>query len=65
MITAREAAEVAARHKLTLSDAAALSRLADSPEEAEELASIFVDGPESKPDPSALINARIRERAGR
>jgi len=43
MITSKEAAQIAKRHGLTLSDANALSRLADSTEEADELAVMFAD----------------------
>jgi hypothetical protein len=46
MITSTEAAAVAKKHGLTLSDAAALARLADSPEEANELGAMFT--PEDK-----------------
>lgn len=44
-ITAKEAAEVAKAHGLTLSDASALSRLAESPAEADLLASMFSGKP--------------------
>lgn len=43
MITSKEAAEVARKHGLSLTDASALSRLADSTEEADELAAMFAD----------------------
>ncbi len=65
MITSKEAATVARKHKLSLTDAAALSRLADSPEEAEELAALFTDAPQTPEDHNQDINARIRARAGR
>jgi hypothetical protein len=42
-ISAKDAAAAAKRWGLTLSDAAALARLADSPAEADELASAFTE----------------------
>jgi hypothetical protein len=44
-ITNRQATEVARKYGLTLTDAAALSRLADSIEEGEELAKTFTTPP--------------------
>lgn len=41
MITTKEAAEVAKKHGLSLTDAAALVRLAESKEEADEVAALF------------------------
>jgi ribose 5-phosphate isomerase len=50
VITSKEAAEVAHKHGLSLTDASALSRLADSVDEADELAGLFAD----KDDPKDL-----------
>ena len=55
MISAREAAEIARKRGLSLTDAAALSRLADSPEEADELAKEFAEPPR----PSQLSRADL------
>ena len=41
MITTQQAATIAKRHGLTLSDAAALQRLSNTTEEAEEAAGMF------------------------
>ena len=43
MLTATEAGAIAARHKLSLSDAAALAQLCSSADEADQLARQFVD----------------------
>lgn len=42
-ITSAEAAEIAARHGLSLGDAAALQRLADTTDEADDLAGQFAN----------------------
>jgi hypothetical protein len=54
MITTKEAAAIAKQHGLTLSDAAALARLANTTEEAEEAAAMF------SPVPSQLTRDDIR-----
>jgi hypothetical protein len=41
MITSREAGDIALKHGLSLPDAAALSRMADTTEEADTLAKMF------------------------
>ena len=56
MITSREAAEAAKKYGLSLTDAAAIARLADTPEEADSLAAMFA--PEA--NPNQQINDRIR-----
>lgn len=48
-ISAQEAAEIAQRAGLTLSDAAALQNLAGSVEEAKTLAGVFAEGQEPGP----------------
>jgi hypothetical protein len=60
VITSKQAAEVARRHGLTLSDAAALARLADSPEEADELGALF--GEEVPPDMNEVIRGEVATR---
>lgn len=58
-LTADQAAEVARRHGLTLSDAQALMLLADDEAHAETLAARFA--PESEPDePEALSDVARR-----
>jgi hypothetical protein len=44
MLTADEAADAAARHGLSIADAASLRQLADTPDEADALAARFADG---------------------
>lgn len=53
MITSRKAAEVAKEHGLGLPDAAALAKLADTDEEAQELAVMFAR--EDDPDPASAV----------
>jgi hypothetical protein len=65
VITSKEAATVAKAHKLSLTDAAALARLADSPEEADELAALFADAPPTPAETNLSINQAIRARAHR
>jgi hypothetical protein len=60
VITSREAAEVARAHGLTLNDAAALSRLADSTEEAGELAALFAE--QTPPDMNTILRAQVAAR---
>jgi len=57
-ISSKEAAAVAAKHGLSLSDAAALSRLAESEDEADELAAMFVNREDE--DPQALAKTLPR-----
>lgn len=73
-ITATEAAEIARRHGLSLQDAAGLASLANSTEEAEQLAARF-STPESEMnrfvkglfakagEHETLLERRLRERA--
>jgi pyridoxine 5'-phosphate synthase PdxJ len=63
MIDAKTAAEIAKEHGLTLTDAAALQKLADSKEDAEMLASLFAD--ESETDPRKLAQSFPRTGGGR
>lgn len=55
-ITSKEAAEVARKHDLTLTDASALARLADTVEEADDIAELFT---KREPDMSGRIRARV------
>lgn len=57
MVTSRKAAEIAQRHGLSLSDAAALSRLAEDDDECEELAALFAD--KDDPRESAKLVPRL------
>jgi hypothetical protein len=61
VITSKEAAAIAHAHGLSMTDAAALARLADTPAEAEEFATLFA----TPADPVAQVNNRIRQRATR
>ena len=53
MLTADQAAEIAARHGLTLGDAASLRALADDPDEADRIAARFA----VEPSPEDLAKA--------
>lgn len=65
-IDSKEAAQIAKKHGLSLTDAAALARLAETPEEAEELAALFTGKQEERQrEVSERINEQIRRRAGR
>jgi hypothetical protein len=55
LITAKQAAKAALDAGLSLSDAAALGRMAESPEEAAELAAMF-----ASPKPVQLSRADLR-----
>jgi hypothetical protein len=59
-LDSKTAAEVARRHGLSLGDAAALQRLADTADEADDLAAQF--SPDNTPD--ALADA-VQKRLGR
>ncbi len=63
MLDSRTAAKVARAHGLSLTDAAALQRLASSEEEAEALAAMFAD--ESQTDPRKLAQSFPRTGGGR
>jgi hypothetical protein len=57
-LDSKTAAEVARRHGLTLGDAAALQRLADTADEADDLAAQF--SPAADPDKIVdAVNARL------
>lgn len=55
-----EAAEIARRHGLPLSDAAALHQLADTPEEADAIASRFANGKRDNAFVESLTHAVTR-----
>ena len=66
MITVKEASNVALRHGLSLSDAAALSRMSlESVEEADEIAAQFAAPPKpvqlSRADLASLTPAEVEE----
>lgn len=58
-ISSQDAAAVARRHGLGLGDAAALQRLADTPDEAEDLAAQFAPDPDPR-DMASKVHDRIR-----
>lgn len=58
-ITAKEAGQIARKHGLSLSDAAALAKLADTAQEAHDLAAMFAAGPVND-DPDGLRAALER-----
>jgi hypothetical protein len=58
-ISSKEACEIAQKHGLSLSDAAALAKLADNTDEADDLAVMF-ERPEDE-DPAKLA-AKIERR---
>lgn len=66
MITAKEAAQVANEHGLSLSDAVALQRLSNTTAEAEALAGQFTGAPQPPPpvDPNSLTPL-LAEKAAR
>ena len=59
-ITHAEAVEIARRHGLGLTDAAALARLAETLEEAEQVADLLAP-PDDAASGAARMNARIRQ----
>ena len=59
-LTAAQAADIAARHRLTLSDALALRGLTDDPDEADQLAAKFADA--ATPDSPSVAAGRERYR---
>lgn len=63
-VTTKQYAEIAKKHGLGLADAAALKRLADTVEEAEEAAEIFAPAQDG-PSANEYLRGKIADKTGR